>query len=335
MFSQKNLVTGVLLFVGVLCVLPMAWGENLTNLALKKKAHQSSTGYGGDAHRAVDGNRDGNYGANSVSHTNNGSGEWWEVDLGTVRQIKEIRIFNRTDCCGERLADFSVLVSERPFGTTSLDEVLGDSSVWNYRHDGVAGQKTQIPVAVAGRYVRIQLSGANYLSLAEVEVMGESRGGDGGGFQTLATPASSKNIALKKKARQSSTGYGGDAQRAVDGNRDGNYNANSVSHTNNGSEEWWEVDLGTVRHIKEIIIWNRTDCCRERLADFSVLVTEYPFGSSRLVDVLGDPAVWNYRHDGAAGQKTQVPVDAVGRYVRIQLTGNNYLSLAEVEVLGQ
>jgi hypothetical protein len=144
----------------------------ISNLALKKRAQQSSTGYGGDPQRAVDGTTDGNYSANSVTHTNSENGAWWEVDLGRVQDIREIRIWNRTDCCGERLSNFYLLVSEYPFASTRLDDSLNNRAVWSHEHPGVAQTQTTIPVGAQGRYVRVQLRGTNYLSLAEVQVMG-------------------------------------------------------------------------------------------------------------------------------------------------------------------
>jgi len=314
----------------------VCFGETVGNLALKKKARQSSTGYGGDPQRAVDGNTDGNYGANSVTHTDNQKEAWWEVDLGRVQDIREIKLWNRTDCCSERLSDFVVLVSEQPFRSNTLDDSLNNSSVWNYSIDGVAQRETSVPVGVPGRYVRIQLRGSNWLSLAEVQVLGAMQRGGYGSGATVREPVqqSKGNLALKKKARQSSTGYGGDPQRAVDGNTDGNYSANSVTHTDNQKEAWWEVDLGRAQSIREIKIWNRTDCCSERLSDFVVLVSEQPFRSSSLDDALNDSSVWSYPVDGVAQRETSVPVDVSGRYVRIQLRGSNWLSLAEVKVLG-
>jgi hypothetical protein len=151
---------------------PPGNGHSGGNLALKRPARQSSTGYGGNAGRAVDGKRDGNYNAGSVSHTNNAPQEWWEVDLGGQKQIGRIKIFNRTDCCSERLADFYVLVSSRPFRSSSLQSALDDSSIWSYHHQGRVGREVSIPVSADGRYVRIQLAGQNWLSLAEVEVLG-------------------------------------------------------------------------------------------------------------------------------------------------------------------
>lgn len=143
----------------------------LVNLALGKKAFQSSTGYGGNSNRAVDGKTDGNYMTTaSVTHTNQELHAWWQVDLGKVETIDLIRIWNRTDCCAERLSDFYVLVSNQAFSSTNLQETLQQPGVWHVFFEGQPGTKTDIPVHAPGRYVRIQLSRSNYLSLAEVEV---------------------------------------------------------------------------------------------------------------------------------------------------------------------
>lgn len=145
---------------------------------------------------------------------------------------------------------------------------------------------------------------------------------------------SAHNLALGKPVRQSSTGYGGSPERAVDGNREGNYSANNVTHTDNAPNDWWEVDLGSQKRIREIKIWNRTDCCGERLSNFYLLISPYPFSSGNLQTSLNNSSVWSYHHPGAAGRETTIPVSGVGRYVRIQLAGQNWLSLAEVEVIG-
>jgi hypothetical protein len=143
-----------------------------------------------------------------------------------------------------------------------------------------------------------------------------------------------ENLARGKQARQSSTGYGGDARRAIDGNTNGEYGANSVSHTNSQPQDWWEVDLGAAYNIASIKIWNRADCCSERLSNFYVMVSERPFGSSNVNDSLAQQGVWSSHNSGTAGRTTELKVNARGRYVRIQLGGTNWLQLAEVEVFG-
>jgi hypothetical protein len=152
---------------------------------------------------------------------------------------------------------------------------------------------------------------------------------------TPATPAGLTNLALRKQASQSSTGYGGDAGRAVDGKTDGNYSANSVSHTNNQPHQWWQVDLGAVYPIQSVRIWNRTDCCAERLSRFYVFVSDTPLPAGNVQASQNHPGVGSFFYDRTAGRTTDIPVNRNGRYVRVQLTGADYLQLAEVEVLGR
>src|SRR5437899_2031448 len=54
----------------------------LQNYALNQPATESSSAYGGDAGRAVDGNTDGAFGGRSVTHTDADTNAWWQVDLG-------------------------------------------------------------------------------------------------------------------------------------------------------------------------------------------------------------------------------------------------------------
>ncbi|MBD0833783.1 BT_3987 domain-containing protein [Aestuariibaculum sediminum] len=143
------------------------------------------------------------------------------------------------------------------------------------------------------------------------------------------------NIAIGKPTMQSSTISGAISSRAVDGNTSGFWSNGSVSHTGNAGEEWWEVDLEKVSpFIQEVILYNRQDCCSERLVDFYVFVSDIPFESNSVADILNQEGVYSYFHAGVAGYQTIIPVTRTGRYVRVQLTGNTYLSLAEVEILG-
>ncbi|MGC4046109.1 MAG: DUF1553 domain-containing protein [Armatimonas sp.] len=68
-----------------------------SNVSESQKATQSSTDFGGEAKRANDNNTDGNFNNNSVTHTAAQDDPWWEVDLGSVREIDEVRLWPRTD----------------------------------------------------------------------------------------------------------------------------------------------------------------------------------------------------------------------------------------------
>jgi hypothetical protein len=109
-----------------------------------------------------------------------------------------------------------------------------------------------------GRFVRVAIPGKDkMLSLAEVQVF-----------------SGADNVALQGAAAQSSTGFSGPANLAIDGNTNGDYHAaKSTTHTAVSADPWWEVDLKSSRAIDRIQLWNRTDNkLHVRLANFVVQV---------------------------------------------------------------
>src|SRR5882672_11399360 len=145
------------------------------NLALNKPATQISTYSTAVAGLAVDGNTNGNYWSGSVTHTVTGTQDWWQVDLGSSCSLQTIKLWNRTDCCGERLSNFYVFVSDQPFTSYDLTTTLNQSGVSNFYAAGQGGTPTAISVNRTARYVRVQLASSGAaLSLAEVEVMGST-----------------------------------------------------------------------------------------------------------------------------------------------------------------
>lgn len=137
------------------------YGAGRENIARGKQATQSSTDYGAPAARAVDGNRNGDFAAQSVTHTATSSPSWWQVDLGKDTRIEDIAVFNRTDAESQRLSNYDV----------ELLNAQG-SVVWSVHRDRYPISSEVLPVGgIAGRTVRVRLRDANVpLSLAEVEV---------------------------------------------------------------------------------------------------------------------------------------------------------------------
>ena len=133
------------------------------NIAAHKSASQSSTAYGGDASRAVDGNRDNDYGHHSVTHTAFQDHSWWKVDLEKENSVGTVRIYNRGDSnVGNRLSNFDVILLDKDGKEVTRQHV-----------DSLNNQPT-IDVQFTGvnaRYVKIELNKSKTpLSLAEVEV---------------------------------------------------------------------------------------------------------------------------------------------------------------------
>ena len=102
------------------------------------------------------------------------------------------------------------------------------------------------------------------------------------------------NVALGRPATQSSIGWSGDPNRGVDGDPNSSWGGNSCTHTQNGGEEWWQVDLGADFDIQHVDIWHRSDCCETRLLSATVVVsstTDYNAGTvcGPVDDHLGEP----------------------------------------------
>lgn len=66
-------------------------------------------------------------------------------------------------------------------------------------------------------------------------------------------------MALNQPASQSSGNGSATAGRAVDGDRDPDFNQGSCTLTNTESNPWWLVDLRDVLKITAVVITNRKD----------------------------------------------------------------------------
>jgi hypothetical protein len=147
---------------------------NVVNLALSGTAQQSSlypagNGYSlGYAYKAIDGNTNGSWNNQSVTHTNNDVNAWWRVDLGNTYALNSITLWNRTDCCSDRLSNFTVSVLN-----SAQSKVFSESFFTN---GGTFASNLDIalPNGIAGQFVKVQLNGQNPLSLAEVQVYGNA-----------------------------------------------------------------------------------------------------------------------------------------------------------------
>jgi hypothetical protein len=165
-----------------------------TNLALGKNTYQSSTVLGGVSSRAVDGNTSGNWVDNSITHTEYTPQPYWEVDLGNIANITQIKLWNRTDGSTERLSNLRIFVSDVSFATNDYNNNQAGMGIYNF--PGTIGVPSTIDINRTGRYVRVQLGGTDYLSLAEVQIFGTVNPNS---LSTLTLPVSGSYYQLKAK----------------------------------------------------------------------------------------------------------------------------------------
>ncbi|GIZ09741.1 carbohydrate-binding protein [Flavobacterium sp. UMI-01] len=138
------------------------------------------------------------------------------------------------------------------------------------------------------------------------------------------------NLAVAHGTATQSTNRPSDgfAPNAIDGNVNGVFGNGSVSHTGGNATvdptPWWKVDLGNSYKIQTIKIYNRTDCCSDRLNNFTVEV----------LNANGNIVFSQFYATAPSNAFTVTTGNVVGKTVRISKTSSTALALAEVEVYG-
>ena len=308
------------------------------NLALAGTAGGSSEGFGLVHANGINGNMNGA----DITHTDVGDPQptWW-VDLAERSAITAIVLWNRTNCCSDRLTNFRVSIFDGD------DEVF---AVDLYTEGGFPPVSEAIAVdSVEGTRVQVMRLGTPedypdqfFLSLSEVQVFGEDEGAE------LPPPPKNLGRHCGTRARQSSQLGGFAPGLALDGEL-GNF-----THTVGGDDmAWWEVELNEDSEIGRIILHNRTSCCGSRLRDITVTILD---GAGDVVyesDLLNPENVLGGMVEGSG--PANIPLElqfgdagtVVGRTIVISRTadpdlsgsggtGNadeaNVLSLGEVEI---
>jgi hypothetical protein len=271
-----------------------------------KQVSQSSEGFNGQPQRAIDGNPNAAYQQNSCTHTNQEINPWWKIDLGSPHFIESVYVWNRGDCCGARLQSLIAQTSNDDTRWETFDKLKEDPQ--NGGIYALLGPAT-------GRFVRLALekNTADFLTLCEVEIFGNR----------LDAPLISRD----KVVSQSSTGFNGPANLANDAKYSQVYNHGTCTHTDSEVNPWWEIDLGKKHSVDSVKVWNRADCCGDRL-------------SSLIVQTSDDGKQWGEAkalgQQATNGEVYAIEVNSSGRFVRLTLSKPTaeFLTLCEVEVYG-
>jgi len=225
------------------------------------------------------------------------SNPWWEVDLQVTAEVKMVRVTGRL---ASRRSDLLKI---------TVTSTNGDSSVCKENVVAPGGWPVDVECkpAISGNKVKLELSGVRQLELAEVEVFAGRGYGKGYG---------KGNLAKGKPTSQSSTDHRGSSSHAVDGNKAQNWGGLSCTHTAK-SNSWWKVDLQSENAIEKVIVWNRSDCCSNRLNEATVLVDDKECGK-----LTGSTSAQTVQCNGKTGKTVKIAM----------LARSDWLTLCEVEV---
>ncbi|ETE57744.1 hypothetical protein L345_16538, partial [Ophiophagus hannah] len=175
-----------------------------------------------------------------------------------------------------------------------------------------------------------------------------------------------KNLALGKPAYQSSVQPHeilGSANKAVDGDCNGNWSHGSCIRTRQEAQPWWYVDLGHSYNISTVVVKNSEDCYGELISiDRTNLAFRKPtYQSSIYPNMHGGPSdravdgdchgVWTHgscthtklERNPCCGIIQEASLGSIntiycnnnrGRYISIHLPREEYLTVCEVEAYG-
>ncbi len=120
---------------------------------------------------------------------------------------------------------------------------------------------------------------------------------------------------------------------------DGIFVSNLSSTAGQSTHDWVQIDLGSIQDIDEVVIWNRINCCQNRLNNVYVLISNSPFASNTDITEALANADFSYQLGNVSNDaRVVVPIGQMGRYVRLQKSGNNdgsdIMNIVELEVLG-
>ncbi len=281
------------------------------------------------ASQAIDGN------FSNFTHTLEACPDpWLTVTLPEATAFTTVVIYNRQECCGERLRDITVTV----YAGVEETDPLFTSELLN--PDGVLGSPASLtvdfPSSLVARKVKIRRTpgigpAPGVLSIGEVQLI--LKGGD-----VDLPPGSNLTAAgiISLTATQSTTQGNFAATNALDSN------FNNFTHTDGAdANAWWEADFGTEVSLQKVTLYNRSSCCQGRLRDLTITV--YDANHQEVWSLTGI----NPNNEQANPTQILTDIEALrgsaitGRYVRVARAGlggvsddNNVLALGEVVFTG-
>ncbi|XP_015755647.1 PREDICTED: receptor-type tyrosine-protein phosphatase delta-like [Acropora digitifera] len=275
------------------------------NIALYKPTAQVSSYQTSYSSNAVDGGRQTNY--QDCAHTDTARDAWWRVDLGRVEDVTEVHILSRNGHASD-MYGAEIRVGDSTDNGGANNHLCAD----NIRLSANQEKTFSCRPTASGRYVYIRNPGNSKVAVVcEVEVY------------------SLPNLAVNQPATQASVFQGSQASRAVDGNKNRDWDLGSCMHTQVQNDPWWRVDLGASLSVAEVFIVNRFCTsrypCANHLNAFEIRIGD---DTSTNTSCGGTLSLTN-------GETKSFYCDPpiVGRYVSVVIPGTSkVLNMCELEV---
>jgi hypothetical protein len=296
-----------------------------TNLARFGTASGTSEGYGSVFGDAIDGNRNGDFGAGSVWHSLDPDlgPPALSLDLGATKFLDHLTFYPRTDARQNTLTNFRLSVFADNAGVPGSVLWTQNYYTTGTRSADVLGNRAWavgIPSGVSGRFVKIERLGVppNFLTFAEMEVWGGT-----------AAPLTNLALTATVSANEPAPGFGASLAAINDGVLGGDYGLSNTSIYHSAAASAGRMvtlELASSAFVDYIQLFPRMD----GITTTNMRVT--------LLDAANQPLAFQDTAFPTGINGFEVNVDfghvANAKYVTVQTTGSEFLALAEVGVFG-
>jgi len=162
----------------------LAWTQQLEKLQMTSPAHFEELSSGGDLlsltnsavkdsgggccgsspNRAVDGQSGSTgYGWGQCQQWSSVSNPWWGVDLGSTRTVTRVKLYNRNDCCPDRLQNVAIYLGNDWNTYSNNAQVASNVNVQG-------NTPLEVNIDAQGRYLFVARPGYSGLTLCEIQV---------------------------------------------------------------------------------------------------------------------------------------------------------------------
>merc|ERR1712112_369057 len=231
--------------------------------------------------------------------------------------VRNVRITNRQDCCGDRMKNMKIWVGKK-YPSTTRSEYTGGALLGTFEGPGTNGQVVDITskTKVEGTHVVVQME-TDYINLYEIEVFGE-----------LVPDSEIKPL----DAKMSSVHGNSPAANCIDSSATNG----KMCHTA-GKESYPWVTLVIPRSIVHKIRITNRNSHGDRMKNMKIWVGK-EFPSTTKVEYTGGALLGTFKGPGTNGQVVEITsnTEVEGTHVVVQMhTSGVVLNLAEIEIFGE
>ena len=195
-------------------------------------------------------------------HSGNSKNDWVLIDLKTEQYISRCEIHNRRDCCQYRTIGSKI-------------SLLDNNMIVLDTRDIDSGENLIKINFLKSHFVIIQMPnrGDKWINISQLACFNNK----------------DENVCLNKPVTTSKL-YPNSLEKTLTDGRLLARDYPSIFHSGNSNNDWVKVDFLNSESIKSCVIYNRKDCCKERIKDGTISLLDYNNNTltSRLITSSGD-----------------------------------------------